>query len=477
MAMTVKQLVQVLGDMEVCYYGPVNAEVYGVEYWNGKGDLEQGILYVAANEQMEGVSANVLMVNTAKVENVLKKLRIVLAKDYHISTMLMRLAEAVAKDSFIDVIAGICHEIMGHSVFFLDSEFTLIASSGSKEKKRFLTAILAQRKLDEGERMFVIPATHTCPCDSILNSIYYKGKIAGYVLVVAWEGKLGEGYERHYMEVMSTILSNYSQFGKFVVPISLKHQFLLELLQQRNNNVEKVEQRRKELGFPGYDKYYVLSIRIDEGKNTDLICRQIKACIKEEVYKYNHHYFAIVGCDILSRISEKNYPQLIQFLQSNDMYAGLSNGFLDYASLKTAFEQSIEIVAMRKRLLVTLFHFSRYEDMLLSHMIELGHQRGIAYEAFCHPNVVYIERYDQEHGTEYLKTLLAYIFNNTRLTETANKLFIHRNTLYHRINVLREQFGIDFDNPREFMKYQIACTTYGFTGGVEHADQFFGPMD
>ena len=113
----------------------------------------------------------------------------------------------------------------------------------------------------------------------------------------------------------------------------------------------------------------------------------------------------------------------------------------------------------------------------MSHLLEMAFQKGIPYRSFCHPNVVNIERYDQEHGTEYLKTLSAYVYNNLRLSETASKLYIHRNTLYHRINILREQFGIDFDNPREFMKLQISCTAYGFIGEVKNANQIFGPMD
>ena len=59
-----------------------------------------------------------------------------------------------------------------------------------------------------------------------------------------------------------------------------------------------------------------------------------------------------------------------------------------------------------------------------------------------------IGRCDRENGTEYLKTLRAYLKNNQNTALCAAELCIHKNTVLYRINKLAEQFGVDLKNVR-----------------------------
>jgi purine catabolism regulator len=57
-----------------------------------------------------------------------------------------------------------------------------------------------------------------------------------------------------------------------------------------------------------------------------------------------------------------------------------------------------------------------------------------------------ISEYDFRNGTEYLKTLKVYFECNRNIEQTADLLFIHKNTAFYRVKRLQELFSIDFQN-------------------------------
>ncbi len=57
-----------------------------------------------------------------------------------------------------------------------------------------------------------------------------------------------------------------------------------------------------------------------------------------------------------------------------------------------------------------------------------------------------IKEYDSKNGTELLKTLEAFLFENCSYTATAKRLNIHRSTLIYRINKIMELGDIDINN-------------------------------
>lgn len=69
---------------------------------------------------------------------------------------------------------------------------------------------------------------------------------------------------------------------------------------------------------------------------------------------------------------------------------------------------------------------------------------------------------DRHHGTEYIKTLQAYIQCQGRIMEVSDSLFVHPNTLRNRIKKMEEMVGIDFQDPEEFMNLIVAVKLLSF---------------
>lgn len=477
--MTIGSLIQELKDTEVYFLGDAGKEVYRTELWDGREDKRpsQDILYVAELSQKAPEWNNLVMVEASRIPDVIEQFRQILAEDYRIHDAMLRLNQEIVREASVREIVDVCHEIMGESVFLFDTQFSLIAAAGEIKSSEILSLISRRKDLNEMTDIQVISPSGENTLECLVCSLRCEGILIGHVLCAAERKRNDTKKAIRRLTMMSQVLANLRDLGRYGWVISAKEHFLTSLLQADNVDRKAAEKRKKELGFPEHDKYYILSFKKKKERPAAFVRDKLEAVLGEEIYEYRQYYFAVTGCKLKERIREEDWPKLKTFLEENHMFVGLSNGFLDFASLKVAFEQSILAVPLRKMVSGNEILFCRYEDLLLSHLLYIADQNHLPYESFCHPNVVYIKRYDDEHGTEYLKTLLTYIFNNLKLAETAGKLFIHRNTLYHRLGVLREQFGIDFENPREIMKLSIACVAYGFTNVIEHSNLQFGPMD
>ncbi len=67
-------------------------------------------------------------------------------------------------------------------------------------------------------------------------------------------------------------------------------------------------------------------------------------------------------------------------------------------------------------------------------------------EAFCHPAIMTLRAYDSTHAVQLLPTLSAFLKSDRDVQETADKLFIHRNTLSYRMKRILEICPLDLDD-------------------------------
>ena len=63
-----------------------------------------------------------------------------------------------------------------------------------------------------------------------------------------------------------------------------------------------------------------------------------------------------------------------------------------------------------------------------------------------HPGLQKLVEYDKNNGTDYVKTLSTYLRNYKNLSQTADDLFLHRNTILYRLNKIEEILQSSLDN-------------------------------
>lgn len=82
-----------------------------------------------------------------------------------------------------------------------------------------------------------------------------------------------------------------------------------------------------------------------------------------------------------------------------------------------------------------------------------------------HPAVTKLLANDRKHGTDYCRTLLAYLLHARSLNATCENLNLHRNTVLYRINKLRDDYGIAFDDAFECFGLTISAAMAVYAQG------------
>ena len=65
-------------------------------------------------------------------------------------------------------------------------------------------------------------------------------------------------------------------------------------------------------------------------------------------------------------------------------------------------------------------------------------------------------RHDQEHGSQYVETLEAYLNLDGSIKAVSEALFTHRNTILYRVKNIKKLLGCELESAQERLPYQIA---------------------
>ena len=419
-------------------------------------------------------SACILFLPKSGLSQCYQKLVQILMRDYRRNAALIQLHDALSSVTPLPKLVELCHQVMQNPVWFLDRHFQVISYS-VPGKRRILFPETLKRKADHLDGVpAIINANENFPTRHLLAPLLENGIPSGYILVFETNNTFSDTIDISYAVRVCTSLAAYTSAEFAAFHSSPIEQFILNILSEHLTSSAAISQQVKNLNFPESEKYYVLSIDQGNDYSSIYLKNELRTILNQDIYEFEHYYIALIGCKMPEILYADAYPELLSFLKEKSLFSGLSNAFFDLTGLKAAYEQSKKAIPLRKRYSDNTY-FARYEDLILGHLLEIANENGMSVLSFCHPFVTRVYEYDKTHETEYLKTLAAYVFNFRNLQKTADVLYIHRNTAYHRINNLKEMFGIDFENPRLYFKLYTSVTIYNYLGALDTAS-LFGPF-
>lgn len=82
--------------------------------------------------------------------------------------------------------------------------------------------------------------------------------------------------------------------------------------------------------------------------------------------------------------------------------------------------------------------------------------RELPAEQICCHELVKLKEYDQENNTDLYETLRCYLNHERNAVQTASKLFIHRSTLFYRLNRIKSLMDIDMELPENRLYLQLS---------------------
>ena len=152
----------------------------------------------------------------------------------------------------------------------------------------------------------------------------------------------------------------------------------------------------------------------------------------------------------------------IETIESNfincTLNCGIGNVSKQLLNIKTSFYEAQEALRLTqgKTTPKKVYHF---DDFAIQHFL----QKNISYEemnSFFSNTLGQLNEHDQKYQSELMETLEAWVLNQLNIAETARQLFIHRNSLLYRIEKIKYILTVDFKDPDELLKIQLAFKMY-----------------
>ena len=189
---------------------------------------------------------------------------------------------------------------------------------------------------------------------------------------------------------------------------------------------------------------------------------------------FEHHGNSVVSFIDLDELDQKlPYREAIQaviepFIGTMGMKAGMSDPVADILQARLYYLEAD--AALENGPLYepeeSIFEFQDHvlEDMIVNSMGEFP------IELLCPAGLRSLMAHDEKSATSYMETLACYLENNTSVTATARKLYVHRSTLLERLSRIRRELDMDLDNADVQLRLRMLLKAMQIREGLQTAD-------
>lgn len=159
--------------------------------------------------------------------------------------------------------------------------------------------------------------------------------------------------------------------------------------------------------------------------------------------------FIRLKLDIPNEKLLKKYNSLLNTLEFQmpeyNFSIGISRAYDNLDDLSLAYEDVIFSLMIGTKIFKNRKAVYAYDDLIVYHLLYKYPSNPIL-ERLYNNVVGKIYDYDKENNSIFFETIQVLVNHNFNFSESADELFIHRNTLYQRIKKMEEIIGLNMDN-------------------------------
>ena len=159
------------------------------------------------------------------------------------------------------------------------------------------------------------------------------------------------------------------------------------------------------------------------------------------------------------------YIQALHASRGGFMKMAFSRTFTKLNQIKQCYHEIT--VALSTKNLHALFpnHIIHYENLGIYRILfELDKNESI--RDYCMKNIDPLISYDAQNSSSLLETLRLYFINNCHSSQTAQALFIHKNTLVYRLSLIKELLHTDLSNALKNLELFNSILLYDYLHAV-----------
>lgn len=378
---------------------------------------------------------------------------------------------------------GLLSEIFGNAVYLVDSSFRVLAIDTNEEYSELsaiwkhlvnngyipyhiLTGLrssgeMAQLQSQKKASLFYSKWFN----NRFINCcLYHDNALWGHLFVVGYRKGFTEGDLALAQWVGHLLEKVLMQFSNPIPSRNNDHEaFFLHVIERSLTDPAQIRNQLKPLGWDMEARFQAVAIRAEQEYRhlAPLLCDKLEN---------RFHCRALVWKDVVLAVfpveqSLAGIRNLISvFVQQESLTAGISDVFDGFYRLPLNAEQAVCALTIGQRTPGTL---TGYRDVAISHLVQ-NLQPEFNLNMFCDKAVFRLRDYDQANDSDYLHTLDTFLRLERKLVDTADALFIHRNTLIYRIDRIQKLTGLELDDPDVRLRVLLSCRILEDSEGTRH---------
>ncbi|WP_297136579.1 PucR family transcriptional regulator [Terrisporobacter sp.] len=228
--------------------------------------------------------------------------------------------------------------------------------------------------------------------------------------------------------------------------------------------------RLNKVGFKNEWRYIVTLMEL-ESKDINVYrveehTSQMINFIEEELAYIRNNFFCLsAGQSIIIIFYNKNeqeiesilkniYKKMVKEFNNANFYIAMENQSNNLQNLHQGYKEAKKISKINRLLRNNNAHLKYNEVGLYKLLLDLYDKDKM--KSFYDKTLGDLAFYDKVNNTDYVEILINYFENNCSIIETANTLYIHRNTMNYKINKIEQILDINLSDIGDRSKIYIA---------------------
>lgn len=146
--------------------------------------------------------------------------------------------------------------------------------------------------------------------------------------------------------------------------------------------------------------------------------------------------------------------RFVYFLREGNFRAGYSNVFFNIEYMALHFRQAKVALQLGLGLNSSVWQH-KFREYTLEYILRKATEEFPA-RFLCMPEMMLLKEYDDEKGSDYLKTLKVFFQTGLNATQAAKNLHIQRGTFLYRLERIKEIANIDLKDEQQFLMVQLS---------------------
>lgn len=162
---------------------------------------------------------------------------------------------------------------------------------------------------------------------------------------------------------------------------------------------------------------------------------------------YEQNMLIIVNLSLNGSLLSDCLKQLSYLIRESLYKAGISNIYHNFLTTPAYYKQAS--IALHYGIKIqSMLWIYQFEDFALEYLTDIALDQKTP-DLICSSKLQLLKQYDKENKTEFYRTLHLYLKNDRNAVQTAKELYLHRSTLFYRLNRIRDIITINLDDPKE----------------------------